>query len=148
MGAAFGGGASQTLFGSSGAGGFLSKATTAAAIIFMLTSFTLAYISSQQTIGSSVLEGESDTSEPAPAAEGQEGTTSRKPEASSGKGEPQVVETRTMKIPADQVRTAPADNPPETAGETPPAGEGRQAVSDTPPAESDNSGEAPETQTE
>jgi preprotein translocase subunit SecG len=41
MGAAFGG-ASQTLFGSSGAMGFLTKLTTAAAIIFMMTSLLLA----------------------------------------------------------------------------------------------------------
>jgi preprotein translocase subunit SecG len=44
MGAAFGGGASQTLFGTTGASTFLSKATTAAAVIFMLTSLTLAYM--------------------------------------------------------------------------------------------------------
>ena len=42
MGAAFGGGSSQTLFGSTGASTFLSKATTVAAVIFMLTSLTLA----------------------------------------------------------------------------------------------------------
>ena len=46
MGAAFGGGSSQTLFGSTGASTFLSKATTAAAIIFMVTSLGLAYLSS------------------------------------------------------------------------------------------------------
>jgi preprotein translocase subunit SecG len=45
MGAAFGGGSSQTLFGSTGASTFLSKATTAAAVIFMLTSLILAYMS-------------------------------------------------------------------------------------------------------
>jgi preprotein translocase subunit SecG len=49
MGAAFGGGSSQTLFGSTGAGSFLGKATTVAAVIFMLTSLTLAYMSSSQT---------------------------------------------------------------------------------------------------
>ncbi|MBW1777673.1 MAG: preprotein translocase subunit SecG, partial [Deltaproteobacteria bacterium] len=38
MGAVFGGGSSQTLFGSTGASTFLSKATTIAAVIFMLTS--------------------------------------------------------------------------------------------------------------
>ena len=42
MGAAFGGGSSQTLFGSTGASTFLSKATTVAAIVFMLTSLSLA----------------------------------------------------------------------------------------------------------
>ena len=49
MGAAFGGGGSQTLFGSSGASTFLSKATTLAAIVFMLTSLTLAYMSGSKT---------------------------------------------------------------------------------------------------
>ena len=48
MGAAFGGGSSQTLFGSTGASTFLSKATTVAAIVFMLTSLALAYISSHR----------------------------------------------------------------------------------------------------
>jgi preprotein translocase subunit SecG len=42
MGAAFGG-SSQTVFGSSGAGTFLGKMTAAVAVVFMLTSLTLAY---------------------------------------------------------------------------------------------------------
>lgn len=48
MGAAFGGGSSQTLFGSRGAATFLSKMTTIAAVVFMLTSLTLAVISSKR----------------------------------------------------------------------------------------------------
>ena len=44
MGAAFGG-SSQTLFGSRGAATFLSKLTTGAAILFMVTSLLLAVIS-------------------------------------------------------------------------------------------------------
>lgn len=42
IGAAFGGGYSQTLFGSSGPIGFLNKLTTVVAIFFMLTSLLLA----------------------------------------------------------------------------------------------------------
>jgi len=42
IGAAFGGGYSQTLFGSSGPVGFLNKLTTVVAIFFMLTSLLLA----------------------------------------------------------------------------------------------------------
>jgi preprotein translocase subunit SecG len=42
MGAAFGG-ASQTIFGSAGAMGFLSKLTTVAAVIFMITSLLLTF---------------------------------------------------------------------------------------------------------
>lgn len=44
MGAAFGG-ASQTIFGSSGAATFLGRLTAAAAIIFMITSLSLTVIS-------------------------------------------------------------------------------------------------------
>jgi len=57
MGAAFGGGSSQTLFGSTGASTFLTKATTAAAIVFMLTSLTIAYLSSNKT-GKSIMENQ------------------------------------------------------------------------------------------
>jgi len=55
MGAAFGGGGSQTLFGSTGASTFLSKATTGAAIVFMLTSLGLAYISGHRG-GESIMQ--------------------------------------------------------------------------------------------
>ncbi len=45
MGAAFGGGAQQ-VFGGRGAGNLLTRATSVAAAIFMLTSVSLAYVSS------------------------------------------------------------------------------------------------------
>ncbi|UCF32207.1 MAG: preprotein translocase subunit SecG [bacterium] len=45
MGAAFGG-ASQTVFGGGGPAGFMAKLTTTAAVVFMLTSLGLAYLSS------------------------------------------------------------------------------------------------------
>ena len=43
MGAVFGG-SSATIFGSSGAGNFLTRLTTGMAIVFMLTSLTLGYL--------------------------------------------------------------------------------------------------------
>lgn len=52
MGAAFGG-ASQTVFGSSGAGTFLGKMTTLVAAVFMLTSLGLSYFALPQ--GASVM---------------------------------------------------------------------------------------------
>ena len=55
MGAAFGG-SSQTVFGSAGASSFLSKITTAAAIIFMLTSLSLAFMFGKGR-SSSIMEG-------------------------------------------------------------------------------------------
>ncbi|WP_458526686.1 preprotein translocase subunit SecG [Onishia taeanensis] len=46
-GASFGGGASQTVFGSRGSGGFLSKFTGLLAAGFFATSLTLAYFASE-----------------------------------------------------------------------------------------------------
>lgn len=48
MGAVFGGGSSQTAFGSQGAAGFLEKTTVVCAVIFMLTSLSLAVLSSNR----------------------------------------------------------------------------------------------------
>ena len=48
MGIAFGGGGSQTVFGSSGAGNFLTRLTSVTAFLFLVTSLGLAHYSSQQ----------------------------------------------------------------------------------------------------
>ncbi len=69
MGAAFGGGSSQTLFGSTGASTFLGKATTVAAVIFMLTSLTLAYMSGGQTSQSLMDDAPAPVEQPAAAPE-------------------------------------------------------------------------------
>jgi len=53
MGAAFGG-SSQTVFGSSGAGTFLGKLTATVAIVFMITSLSLAYMATKGS--SSIVE--------------------------------------------------------------------------------------------
>jgi preprotein translocase subunit SecG len=47
IGASFGAGSSQTVFGAGGGKDFMSKLTASAAIIFMLTSLTLAYFYGQ-----------------------------------------------------------------------------------------------------
>ncbi|GAB2789961.1 preprotein translocase subunit SecG [Halomonas shantousis] len=46
-GASFGGGSSQTVFGSRGSGGFLAKLTGVLAAVFFATSLVLAYFASQ-----------------------------------------------------------------------------------------------------
>jgi len=66
MGAVFGGG-SQTLFGSTGAGNFLTKLTTGTAIAFMITSLILTY-GANRTSTSRLLEKLPAATEPAPAA--------------------------------------------------------------------------------
>jgi preprotein translocase subunit SecG len=85
IGAAFGGGGSNTLFGTTGASTFLSKATTVAAIIFMLTSLTLAYLSSHRTASSIVTE--------APAVESQAPPTGAAP-APGPAAEPSAPDTK------------------------------------------------------
>ena len=54
MGAVFGG-SSSTIFGSSGAGNFLTRLTTIMAVVFMLTSLTLTY-SGARRLGSTVFD--------------------------------------------------------------------------------------------
>ena len=95
MGAAFGGGSSQTLFGSGGASTFPSKATTVAAVVFMLTSLFLAYVSSDRTGGSVISD------DPAPAQSEQ----SEKPDQSSTDSTTQE-QTATPEATADSDPTA------------------------------------------
>ena len=63
MGASFGSSGSQSVFGAGGGTSFLSKMTTGAAVVFMLTSLTLAYISGMPS-SSSIMAGKG---KPAPA---------------------------------------------------------------------------------
>ena len=55
IGASFGG-SSQTVFGSRGPGTFLSKVTVGAAIVFMLSSLSLAMLSKQANTSSTVID--------------------------------------------------------------------------------------------
>ncbi len=64
IGAVFGGGGGSTVFGSRGAGNFLTKLTSGAAIVFMFTSLSLAYFV-QDRAESSLFEEEAPAAEPA-----------------------------------------------------------------------------------
>ena len=55
-GAAFGSGASASVFGARGSGNFLSKATGIIATLFFIVSLSLAYVSSNREVPSSVTE--------------------------------------------------------------------------------------------
>jgi len=59
MGAAFGGGASGSLFGSSGSANFLSRTTAVLATVFFVTSLALSYFAanSRQAGPESVMQG-------------------------------------------------------------------------------------------
>ncbi|WP_027874152.1 preprotein translocase subunit SecG [Spongiibacter marinus] len=50
MGASFGAGASQTLFGSDGSGNVLTRATAILATLFFVTSLSLAYVAKQRSV--------------------------------------------------------------------------------------------------
>lgn len=78
MGAAFGGGGSNTFFGAAGATAFITKLTTGIAVAFMLTSMGLIYFDPSLSGGvpTGVLQGEGkvkklldSVNQPAPAAQ-------------------------------------------------------------------------------
>lgn len=56
VGAAFGSGASQTVFGSQGSGSFLTRSTAILAVVFFVISLALAYLSGQRHEASSVVD--------------------------------------------------------------------------------------------
>lgn len=95
MGASFGASGSQSVFGAGGGSTFMSKLTTGAAIIFMLTSLTLAYRSSHSGT-SSIMSGKV-----APKAAPQQQTM---PPQQPVQGKPVAVPA----VPAQPAQQAPA----------------------------------------
>jgi preprotein translocase subunit SecG len=65
MGAVFGG-SSSTIFGSSGAGNFLTRLTTGMAIVFMMTSLTLGYFAGRRP-SATIFDQRTPAAEPRPA---------------------------------------------------------------------------------
>jgi preprotein translocase subunit SecG len=82
MGASFGAGGSQSVFGAGGGSTFMSKLTTGAAIIFMLTSLVLAYQSGKSG-SSSIMSSAPKAAPQKPAAPAQ-----TKPAAPAPAGQP------------------------------------------------------------
>jgi preprotein translocase subunit SecG len=99
LGAAFGGGSSHTLFGSRGAATFLNKMTTVAAVVFMITSLTLAVVTSK---GGSVVKKTPVTegTKSIPAASGPIQGMGVQPSAQPSPQ--QVPQTQQQKIPQPQ----------------------------------------------
>ena len=95
MGSGFGGGASNTVFGSVGSGNFLTRLTSALAVTFFLTSFGLAYFAKEHSLEArdvgipSVVNSASDKTAKTPADNAKGSSTSEIPQsaAPSGKGE-------------------------------------------------------------
>jgi len=88
-GAAFGGGASQTVFGSQGSGNFLTRATTLLAIVFFVTSFSLAVFAKQRAevageAGIPQVQQPAAEESPAPAGAGENAAGSSENESQGG----------------------------------------------------------------
>ena len=133
IGAVFGGGGGGTLFGSRGAGNFLTRLTTGAAFVFMLTSLSLAYFGGET--GTTLFEEDelpAGVADPSPFADPSEAAGDEEAAAEGDGGFAPVPEGE-----ADggfvEVETAPeTDAPAEPAAEAPAA--------DAPAADADSTG--------
>jgi len=77
VGAAFGSGASGSLFGASGSANFLSRTTAILAVIFFLTTFALAYlVTHRPRVGGSVMDTVKEQQQTAPQQTPAAGTES------------------------------------------------------------------------
>jgi preprotein translocase subunit SecG len=104
MGAAFGGGASAQVFGGRGAGNLLTRATAIFAGTFMLTSVSLAYLSSS---GDRALRARAAMEEHKASDKGTARPKEPKPE------------TKTDEKAPDKPAEGPVENAPETPTDTP-----------------------------
>jgi preprotein translocase subunit SecG len=122
MGAAFGTGGSQTVFGGSGAGNFLTKTTWVCAAIFFSTSLILAYQSSFRRSVIEDIPAASDTDKPG-EAKPEEGKGGAKPDAKAADktAKPEAGKSAPAAAPAGKAdapgaaKTEPAAAPPAGA---------------------------------
>ena len=101
MGAVFGG-SSSTVFGSSGAGTFLTRLTTATAIIFMVTSLSLTYLSARRNTATVF-----DTAPPSAAAPEAPAPDAGAPEAAAPEAPAPAAPAPAAPAPQPEANTAP-----------------------------------------
>jgi preprotein translocase subunit SecG len=111
IGAVFGGGASSTVFGSRGAGNFLSKLTTWSAAVFMATSLGLSYVWTHAS-NEHLFDAESAAPPPAPAEKPLFEDLGKAPAADSG---------ALPALPEPTAKTAPEPAEPAPAAPSAPA---------------------------
>ena len=80
VGAAFGGGASGTVFGSRGSASFLTRVTAMLVTLFFVNSLGLAYLASHRPVAESVIDSTSEIYEGAPSLESIPGEETRMPQ--------------------------------------------------------------------
>jgi preprotein translocase subunit SecG len=109
MGAAFGG-SSQTVFGGSGAGNFLTRLTVISAALFMMLSATLTYVSSS---GEKSLENASERVRLREEARGGASKDKKKADGAKKPAAP-APQSTTESAPSAPVETAPAQTAPDS----------------------------------
>ena len=132
LGSVFGGGTSESVFGSSGAVPFLAKVTRGLAVLFLLTSLSLGYIAAKGVnksvvtdVPSALGEAESDpvTSEDfpedisPPSGSEEDSTLPGEPEAADTPAEPQAAPAEQASESgeaADATQSGPAEQPADT----------------------------------
>lgn len=107
---AFGGGATQTAFGSRGPASFLSRMTTVAAIIFMVTSIGLSMMTEKRAVDDkSVLDTGKATTQDTATSDKNSTTTDSQSTPTLDQIEEQIRQIQ------ENQQTAPVDFPTETA---------------------------------
>jgi preprotein translocase subunit SecG len=119
MGAAFGSGASGSLFGASGSSNFLSKSTAVAAAVFFASTLALAYFGTNRphaSVGGGVMSGVTAPAKP-PVADPAAGVPGAAPAAAPAAPAPSAPQDVPQAAPA----TAPAAAAPVTPAPAAPA---------------------------
>ena len=117
MGAAFGSGASGSLFGASGSSNFLSKSTAVAAAVFFASTLTLAYFGTNRphaSVGGGVMDSAGAPAR-APAANPADGVPGTAPAAPSAPAVPSATQDVPQAAPAATAPSAPAPAVPTPA---------------------------------
>jgi len=102
VGAVFGG-SSSTIFGSSGAGNFLTRLTTGMAIVFMITSLTLGYFAGRKP-SATIFDNRTPTTEPRAPVQSQVPQQQQQTDPSSAQP---PAPTAPEKIPAEKKPATP-----------------------------------------
>jgi len=112
VGAAFGSGASGTVFGSQGSASFLTRVTAILATLFFINSLVLAYLASNRPVTESVIDNVEQTEMVAPA------TTSDVPEANATSSDiPDDLPSDAMDAEMKDADPAAESDVPEVPGE-------------------------------
>jgi preprotein translocase subunit SecG len=122
IGAVFGGGGGSTLFGSRGAGNFLTRLTTGAALVFMVTSLSLAYFADTGTRSTLFEEDAPAASESKPSPFAEPGDGGAETDSASDEGSEDADEGGFVEV-APTPDAEPADAEPDAGAASEPTAE-------------------------